>query len=742
MPKKKEEILPLQWIKGIGPKKAEALAGEGILSPADALMYFPRAYVDRNAMASLKALAVKLRQENSALLDKGDKFFSMQNEAMVVARIASKKEHKYGKNRRMLKVGLRDSSNGSAEIVFWNYVSYYDKQLQEGELVIVSGKPELNKFGHVSFNHPEIEKFNSSEARQFSEGKLLPVYRLPQGLRNAGITIRSLRDIIDNVIAKELNYLKETLPEELLEKYKLPGIAAAVKRLHFPTSRRAVDRCGKRMKFEEIFFFELFLAIRQRGIAVQEKGLYVDPKSSSARTLLDSLPFELTRDQKKVIREIADDMASGKPMNRLLQGDVGSGKTIVAVLSILMAIDSGYQTAFMAPTELLAEQHYHSLRKFFKDIEINVVQLVGGQKKKARMEIFEGIMSGKANIIVGTHALFASEIEYHKLGLVIIDEQHRFGVEQRAELKKLGEQSHEESDIVPHILVMSATPIPRTLSMTAYGDLDVSIIKEMPKNRKPIKTKIAFESELPGVYEFIREQVKEGRQAYIVYPLVEESEKLELKSATVHYQKLKDEIFPELKCGILHGQLFWYEKEDAMNDFLDKKYDILISTTVIEVGIDVSNATVMLIENAERFGLSQLHQLRGRVGRGSEQSYCILATKDDYKYEIKKKGGKDEERKANIIRLKTMERTSDGFEIAKVDLELRGPGDFLGTKQSGLPNFKFINLVEDVKIIETARKEAYSLIEDDPRLRKPENAMIKREFMKRFINDKIFFDIA
>ncbi len=740
-PKNKNEILPLQWIKGIGPRKAEAFAKEGITTPEELLNYFPRAYIDRNAIASLKALAVKLRQESAMFDNMGSQHVSLYDEVIVVAKIESKDEHTYGRNRKMLKVQLGDGSGGYAEIIFWNYTDYYNRTLKTGQYVTVSGKVELNKYNTVAFNHPEIEKFDPEDEKIYMEGKILPVYRLTQGLKNAGVNIRMLRQVISNIIDKEIEKVDETLPSSLLKKYRLPDKKLAVRSLHFPENKKMVDRSRVRMKFEEIFFFEVFLALRHHGTKLIENGPPVEPKSKLARSLVESLPFDLTGDQKKVIREIMDDMNSGKPMNRLLQGDVGSGKTIVALLCMLAAIDHGYQTAIMAPTEILAEQHFHTFKNHLEKFGIEIVQLLGGQRKKVRAEIMEKITTGKAKVIVGTHAMFETSIIYNNLGLVIIDEQHRFGVQQRADLKKLGADSLGEG-FAPHILVMSATPIPRTLSMTVYGDLDVSVIKEMPKNRKPIKTRVAFESQLGVVYDFIRDEVKKGHQAYIVYPLVEKSDKLEYKAATESFEKLNNEVFPELKLGLLHGQMFWYEKEDAMKALLNKEYHILVATTVIEVGIDVPNATVMLIENAERFGLSQLHQLRGRVGRGGDQSYCILATKDNYRYVMRKKGGSEDERKANIIRLKTMERTTDGFEIAKVDLELRGPGDFLGTKQSGLPNFKFLNLVEDGPIIEYARKEAYRIVEIDPQLRKPENLKIRQEYIRLFHNKENFYDIA
>ncbi len=741
MSKNNEEILPLQWVKGIGPRKAEAFAAEGITTPMGLLHYFPRSYIDRNAAPSLKALSVRLREESSMQESFSDKSFSYKTEVIVVARIVDKIEHPYGKGRKLLKVMLSDGTGGSGEIHFWNYADYYKKVLKSGELYTICGIPALGKYNNVQFDHPEIEPFDQEDEKLFLKGAVLPVYRITQGLKNVGVTMRSLRDIISGLLVKESGNISETLSADLIEKLKFPGKKEAVSTLHFPENSQALDRARIRMKFEEIFFFEIFLALRKRGVSTTEKGPLISPKSSLARRLYDSLPFTLTKDQKKVIREIAADLESGKPMNRLLQGDVGSGKTIVALLSMLIAIDSGYQTGILAPTEILAEQHYNSISAYVKELGIKTVQVMGGQNKRLRRELMEIIGSQEAKVIVGTHAMFESEINYNKLGLIIIDEQHRFGVAQRAELKRMAEESL-GGGLTPHTLVMSATPIPRTLSMTYYGDLDVSVIRQMPQGRKPIKTKVAFESQLLSVFDFIKDQVQEGNQAYIVYPLVEKSEKMDLKDATENYEYLKNEVFPEYKLGLLHGQMFWYEKEEVMRDFLAKKFQILVSTTVIEVGIDVPDATVMLIENSERFGLSQLHQLRGRVGRSSKQSYCILATKDNYKFEIKNRNIDTEEAKANIIRLKTMERTTDGFEIAQVDMKLRGPGDILGTKQSGLPDFKFIDLAADEKIIEYARKKAFSLIEADPRLNKPGNKPIKDEYILKFGNSDNFIDIA
>lgn len=732
----------IQYIKGIGPKRYEAFLKEGLKTANDFLYYFPRDYIDRTNVTTLKSLAVKLRQETESISQSITEDFSFKLEFSFVGRITEKKIHTFGRNRKFLKLTVNDLQNGHAEVIFWSYADYYAKLYDIKELISVSGKPELNRYGIISFSHPEIQRLDSEDEKQFETGKILPIYKLSENLKKYKISSKTIRDIVQTILPSELKNVEDTLPDYVLKEFGYPNAQEAIKNLHFPSQKEDIDKARQRMKFEEIFFFELLLAIRKRKIKYIEKGLALSPKSKSARKLYNSLPFRLTKDQIKVINEISQDMQSGKPMNRLLQGDVGSGKTIVALLSMLTTIDNGFQTAFMAPTELLAEQHYHTILNYLKDFDISVVQLVGGQKKRVRQDILERIASGEANIIVGTHALFESEILYKDLGLIIIDEQHRFGVAQRAELISLGKKSHDGEELAPHILVMSATPIPRTLSMTLYGDLDVSIIREMPKNRKPVKTKVVFESQLPSVYSFIREEVRKGRQAFVVYPLVEKSEKLDLKSATEHYEKLKNDVFPDLRCGLLHGQMLWYEKDETMKAFLEKQYDLLVATTVIEVGIDIPNATIMLIENSERFGLSQLHQLRGRVGRGSEQAYCILATKENFKFHFNKKLQDEQDTVSAIIRLKSMEETSDGFKISEIDLKLRGPGDFLGTKQAGLPSFKFLNLASDGDLISKARKFAFQIIADDPHLRKVENKATRENFIKQYKEGNHYFDIA
>lgn len=742
--KKETDSFPLQYIKGIGPQRAKALAEEGITTIRDLCFYFPRDYVHREQMATLRAVAVRMLQERSEFQGLESKNFVSRTEVTVVARVERKREHHFGKNRRMLIVSLRDTSGGQGEIIFWNYIDFYNNSIKENELLTISGLPELGQGMSVKFNHPEIEHFDPDEEEEFSSGAILPVYPLTQKMRTFKFTTRQLRAALVSALNKELPEIEETLSDEVLQRENLLGLHDTIRNLHFPESAEMIERARERMKFEEIFFFETFLALRKAGIKTVESAPVLDPKSPRARKLYDALPFELTAGQKRTLREVGQDFKSGKPMNRLLQGDVGSGKTIVAVLSMLMAIDNRCQAAMVAPTELLAEQHFISIKNLTAGLDVNVVQLVGGQKTRVRNQALEEIRTGKADIIVGTHAMFESSVEYNRLAMLVIDEQHRFGVAQRAGLKSLAAASFGASGgISPHVLVMSATPIPRTLSLTLYGDLDVSIIREMPKNRLPINTRVVFESKISSTFDFIRDEIRAGRQAFIVYPLVEKSDKMDLKSAVEHFEVMKDSVFPEFRVGLLHGQMFWYEKDETMRDFLNKKFDILVATTVIEVGIDIPNASVMLIENAERFGLSQLHQLRGRVGRGPYQSWCFLSTKDHYEYSIgKRQLGGEIDAKSAVIRLRAMEETSDGFKIAETDLELRGPGDVLGTKQSGMPNFKFVNLVTDGDMIARARKCAFGLIDSDPRMQNPSNRKIRREFLRQFRTDTNFFDIA
>lgn len=749
-----KERSPLQYMKGIGPKRAEALAASGILTAHDLLRCYPRAYIDRNTVPSLAELrhALITAQQQDIFSENN---IRLQSEMTVVVYIRQIRERMYGKNRTMVVLELDDHSGARAEIVFWNQAHYFKKIYEPDQLLVISGIP-VYEYGKIQFHHPEIDKIDPDDIELFRNGHILPKYRLTQKMKDSGLTMRVMRNLIFSVLEAELPKVEETLPDNLLQTLQFPDKQTATRCIHFPDSPEALENARNRMKFEELFFFELLLAMRRRGIKTLEVAPAISAINPRARTLLKSLPFELTKAQKRVLREIALDIRNAefpdspttKPMNRLLQGDVGSGKTIVALLSMLMAIDSGYQCALMAPTEILAEQHFKTLQTYLVGSDVTIVQLVGGQKNRARREVMEQIRSGSAHIVVGTHALFQSAVQYHRLGFVVIDEQHRFGVLQRAELKKKAAESFVQSgdnahrQFAPHIMVMSATPIPRTLSLTLYGDLDVSIIDELPKNRKPIITKVVFESKLPSIFEFIRKQITQGFQAYIVYPLVEKSEKVEAKSAIEHYEFLQHEVFPDLKVGLLHGQMFWYEKEDTMKAFKNREYDILVATTVVEVGIDIPNATVMLIENAERFGLAQLHQLRGRVGRGAEQSYCLLATKDHFQFHLGKREQEAGDRKSCIIRLKTMQESTDGFYIAEVDLQIRGPGDFLGTRQSGVPEFSFADLTTDAAMIALAREHAFRIVEHDPHLRYPEHQTIRREFLRQHRHETSFVDIA
>ncbi len=743
--------LQLQYIKGIGPKKAEVLFNEKIKNTIDLINYFPRTYIDRNATTSIKAIIIQLLSDNNQNSEALIENYIHKVEYNIVAKIANKALKQYSGKKKYLKITVQDDFGTNAEVIFWSYADYYNKIYEIGDLISISGKPELSPNNKISFSHPEVNKIefddnsksdNTKHDKTKRENSIIPIYPSPESFKKSGITNKLIFEAIKSALELELDYIPETLPKYVLEDNSFPDIKTSIKSLHIPKSYEDIELSKNRFKFEEILYFELFLALKQAGIKLHEPGIVISPKSKLARKVFEDLNFKLTRDQIKVINEIANDMKSGRPMNRLLQGDVGSGKTIVAALSMLTVIEAGYQVALMAPTAILAEQHYNSFKKLLKDVDINITLLTGGAKNKKKLGKIEEINLGNAQIIIGTHSLFEDYVTFNNLGLVVIDEQHRFGVEQKAKTIKAAKMSNPEQ-ISPHTLVMSATPIPRTLALTVYGDLDVSIIREMPANRLPIRTKVVFESQLESAYQFIRDEVQDGSQAYIVFPLVEKSDKLaELKSAVEYYDLLKDTEFAEIRCGLLHGQMTPAEKEMVMADFYAKKFDVLIATTVIEVGIDVPNATVMMIQDAHKFGLSQLHQLRGRVGRGSKQSYCILATKDNFQFEFKKKNKDDSELKANIFRLRTMERTTDGFEIAEADLKLRGPGDILGTKQSGLPDFKFIDLVRDGDIISKAKNDAFAIVKEDPTLSKFENAILKHNIKKLFSLADNYFNIA
>lgn len=742
--KEKKVISELQFYKGVGPARAEAFQSAGINQALDLIFYLPRTYVSHHRVPTLAALSIKMKREILFANEQNNDApcndeMAFREEITILARVIKHKEHIINHRKKLLSLEVADGTGERAYINFWTYTDYYKKSYPLGVMLSITGTPEFDKFYKITFNHPEIEILDENDEAEFKMGTILPIYPLTEKMKRMKINTKIIRKIVYTVLQSELINIRENLPEYLIKKQNLFDLHSALMNIHFPESLEKLDKARFRLKFNEIFYFELMLASKAKNIKSSINSILINPKSQRARKLYKSLPFELTVAQKRVINEIMEDMKSGRQMNRLLQGDVGSGKTIVAILTMLAAVDNGYQVAIMAPTELLAEQHYLTISKLTHNLDIKIVQLVGGQKTKWRKELLELIKTGEANIICGTHAMFESNIEYNRLGYIVIDEQHRFGVNQRADLIFRGKKSLHD-DKIPHILVMSATPIPRTLSMTLYGDLDVSVINEIPKNRLKTITRIVYESEIESVYEFIRKRVASGEQAFIVYPLVDKSDKIELKSAIEHFDKFRDSVFRNIPIGLLHGQMSGSEKDEIMQEFLNNKYKIIVATTVIEVGIDVPNATIMVIENAERFGLSQLHQLRGRVGRGALQSYCILVTKDRYKYSLKANEIPNNEKRAAIIRLKKMEKTNDGFEIAELDLKLRGPGDLLGTRQSGLPDFKFVDIVNDLEIIAKARKLAFEIIASDANLQKKENLLLK--FNLNYYQDKnIYFDI-
>ncbi len=725
MTKSTETSNPLQFIKGIGPKRAAALEAHGITTLYDLLYYFPRGYLDRSTIVRIGDLSHHLHiKEQVTIIGE-------------VARIEVRRSRRA--NRLMLFVTLKDDS-GYVTCVWFEGVQWYQDLFEVGEVLACSAFPSEDKYGRAQFVHPDFDRLGGTLeedepdwGKLVNTGAIIPKYRSTAELQKVGLDSRRFRRTLREAVSHRLDVIKEILPNDLREQLGLLELRAAIKNIHFPESGSELAAAQRRLKFDELFFLQLMLAIRKQLHKNELPGIPFNQESTLARRLVDSLPFELTTAQRKVIREIADDMKMPKAMNRLLQGDVGSGKTIVALLAMLIAAENGYQVAFMAPTEILAEQHARTLSSLLNGMTVAVRLLIGGQRRKLRTDILEDIRQGGANIVVGTHALIEEQVEFAKLGLVVIDEQHRFGVMQRSELRQKGSN--------PDVLVMTATPIPRSLALTLYGDLDVSVIDEMPLNRRPVKTALRSEKQKSKVFDFVKEEVKRGRQAYIVFPLIEESEKVDLKAATIEFEKLQKDVFPEFRLGLLHGKMKSELKEETMQKFKSGTYQILVSTTVIEVGIDIPNATVMIIEDAERFGLAQLHQLRGRVGRGGDQSYCILIANYEWFDRRRKKDGSDvlDEKLSAKKRLDTMIETTDGFKIAEVDLEIRGPGEFFGTKQSGLPQLKIANLVRDGEILVLARKEAFSVVEEDPHLRLAKHEPIRKHFVTHF---KHLIDLA
>lgn len=718
----------VQYIKSVGPKRAESFKKIGIQSIRDLLFYFPYKHLDRSTI--LKTPEVVNYARNG-----------FEGEVTILGKVIESELIRYGK-KQLLKVQFKDSQ-GYFECVWFQGIKFFKDVFHEGDTFAISAKPVLTRYGHLQFTHPDFDKISKEETDEFiNTGKIIPYYTLPKALKDKNIGDLSIRRIIRNAVENYSDLLTDTLPSEILLENSLLSLNDAVKTIHFPNSLDDLEKAFFRFKYEELFYIELLVALRKHKIKDRQKGISFIAHKEPLKEFLDNLPFELTEDQLSVLHEIRIDMESQKPMNRLLQGDVGSGKTIVALISMLISVSNGHQAVLMVPTEILADQHFKNISKLLSfNKNYNVSVLIGGQKKKERDIILQQIAEGTSQIVIGTHALFEDQIEFNKLGLVIIDEQHRFGVAQRAKLIDKG--------ITPDVLVMTATPIPRTLSMTVYGDLDVSVILHKPKNRKDIKTYVRSENKLPEIYNFIKTKINEGQQAFIVYPLVEESEKLDLKSVLEEYEALQSTYFKEIKVGLIHGKMKWQQKEEVMLDFASKKYDVLFSTTVIEVGIDIPNANIIVINDAFRFGLSQLHQLRGRVGRGNEQAYCILIAKEgmavksnrlSFNFDYLSK--QQIEKNKAAIRLNSMVKYTSGFDLSEIDLKLRGPGDLFGTKQSGLPELRFVDITQDSDIILKAKHDAFNLVNEDPSLNNGNNKIIKQNLLNNYKENLQFYNIA
>ena len=681
----------IEFIKGVGPNKAAALKKElGISQLKDMLDFFPFRYEDRSQILKITDI-----DDNT-------------NAGLYMIQVISKK--KAGRYRgKSLKVSVKDST-GYAELVWMKGIEWVEDKMVAGKRYIIYGKPKIIK-EKVSFFHPE---FGDKSTMPMG---LRPVYPSSENLKRRFINNRFFNKIIEEIIGKTKQYIKENLSGELIQNLSLISKSDAVINMHLPKSFAHIKEAIRRLKFEELFFLQLQILQLKNSRLTSFPGYVFKKNILINKFYKEHLPFELTGAQKKVLRECYENMSKGKQMNRLVQGDVGSGKTIVAFLCMLAAIDHDCQIAFMAPTEVLAEQHFNSIRANAEKININVNILTGSTKQKNRKEILKNLLNGTVDILIGTHALIEDSVVFKRLGLVIIDEQHKFGVAQRAKLWR------KKSEFYPHVLVMTATPIPRTLALTLYGDLDVSVIDELPSGRKKIITSHRFDNSRLKVFGFIKDKIGLGEQVYVVYPLIEESEKKDYKDLMDGYESLK-RYFPNTQIGVLHGRMKPENKDYEMKRFAEGKSKILVSTTVIEVGVDVPNASVIIIESAERFGLSQLHQLRGRVGRGKAQSYCILMTKYTISSESKE-------------RMSAMVETNDGFKIANTDLKMRGPGNMMGTKQSGLLELRFTNLAEDQDIVLKSRELAINTIKEDPNLESKENLIMKghlKENIKQNIN--------
>lgn len=698
MTTKEKQEYELQFIKGIGPRRAEILARYGIRNLQDLINFFPRKYVDRSNIVALHQL-------------------QPDQEVTVIGRIeAAGIRHL---RKKLFYIVISDGK-GLLEAVWFNAADYFKNVFKVGEWVSLSGK--IGYFRGYQMTHPEYDRLGEGEIENLlNTGKIIPFYPENEAFKRTGINSYTFRRIFDFLIKTHFDRIEEFFPSFILQQRHLLKRSDAYKEIHAPTDQRSLSRAQYRFKYEDFFFLQILFALQKAHIKEKPVGIAFTAKSTRLEQLYRKLPFQLTEAQKRVIKEIRQDMKLSTPMNRLLQGDVGSGKTLVAVMAMLIAIDNGYQAALMVPTEILAEQHYLTISGLLQSLDVKVRLLTGSTGPKQRRLLAEEMHSREAHIVIGTHALIQDAVTFRELGLIVIDEQHRFGVLQRAQLVEKG--------INADVLVMTATPIPRTLAMTAYGHLDISVIDELPANRRPVTTVWRFDNKADKIYDFVNERVEAGEQAYIVYPLVEESEKLDLKAATEGYEYLCSGPLKKYRLALLHGRMRSVDKENIMSRFMAGEIQVLVTTTVIEVGVDVPNATVMLIEHAERFGLSQLHQLRGRVGRADKKSYCILKTA----YNIGEIAQK---------RMRIMTETQDGFVIAEKDLELRGWGDFFGTKQSGMPEFRLANPITDREILEEARIDAFALVEQDPLLRGQEHGSLNNMLQKQFKDRMELINIA
>ena len=688
---------PVEFLKGVGPKRAELLRTESnVHTFGDLLSYYPFRYIDRSRIFKISEIEPDLA------------FVQLRGTISNIRIIGEKRA------RRMS--AIFHDGTGEIELVWFQGIKWIEGTILPNVEYIVFGKPTIfNRRYNIA--HPEIEK--AEEFAKTITQTLQGIYSTTEKLKNRGLNNKNLVKLLKELVVQAQNRIPETLSGEIVGKLSLLNREEAIRNIHFPEDQGKLQKAQARLKFEELFFIQLSLLkdklLRQQlinGFVFSNVGEKVN------RFYKEKLPFELTEAQKKVIREIRKDLGAGRQMNRLLQGDVGSGKTLVALMSMLIALDNGYQSCLMAPTEILANQHLNTLRRMTEGLDIHIGLLTGSTPVAKRRELHAQLQSGEMNILIGTHALIEDPVLFKNLGLVIIDEQHRFGVAQRAKMWS-------KSNNPPHILVMTATPIPRTLAMTLYGDLDISVIDELPPGRKPVKTMLYTDAARLKIFGFMKQKIKEGRQIYLVYPLIQESESLDLKHLMDGYESVvRDFPLPEYAISIVHGKMRPADKDYEMQRFVKNQTQIMVSTTVIEVGVDVPNASVMVIENAERFGLSQLHQLRGRVGRGADQSFCLLMTGVKVSHEARK-------------RLETMVETNDGFKIAEVDLQLRGPGDLQGTRQSGILELKIADLIRDEKILKYARSLASEILQEDPSLELDKNRPMARQlaFMKKdFIN--------